>query len=119
MNYEEIHKDLTKIRNLKDDWDEEGSIAYSEFTINWTLIFLQNRRFKFLEEYFKCVLDTPTISPGPDGSIDIHWDFKVGGKSLIGILVNIHQAFGMKNGRFSFFGQIEEVRMEIKGVGEI
>lgn len=119
MNYEEIHKDITKIRNLKDNWDEEGSIPYSEFTINWCLIFLQSQRFKFLEDYFKCQLDTPDISPGPNGSIDVCWDNRNGEGTEVYILVNILQAFGMESGRFSFYGAIDKNRTEIKGVGDI
>ncbi|NIR52266.1 hypothetical protein GWO43_27105 [candidate division KSB1 bacterium] len=71
----EIYGELEKSRSilqLKDDWDDQGSIRYDKDT--W------KRSVRFVSNYAKWVLDkvsikipSPKIYPGPDGGIDIQW----------------------------------------------
>lgn len=63
------------ILNLKDNWDDEGSIEYKQRT--W------EKSIKFIREYFyeikiqfNITVDIPKIYPGPNGSIDIFWKNK-------------------------------------------
>ena len=57
---------------LGDDWDGEGSPAYSSATLDTAEEFL-----KILSTYvwgqLESDLPVPTIAPGPEGSVDIHW----------------------------------------------
>ena len=73
------------IYDLQDDWDEEGSIGYQKAT--W------ERATDLIMGFFDHSLgiDThslpaPNIAPGPDGSIDIHWQLKNKNREL---LINI------------------------------
>ena len=56
----------------QDDWDGQGSIAYSEKTWDWAVRFLRSY-MNFVYERFGIVIAAPRILPGPDGSIDLHW----------------------------------------------
>ncbi len=60
------------ILSLQEDWDGEGSIAYSKDTLDRAVKFLASHS-DFL--WKKCGLypPVPTIGPGPEGSIDLHW----------------------------------------------
>jgi hypothetical protein len=67
-----IISDSRQLLELKDDWDGEGSLGYSEGTLN--------KAIKFLEEnaknYFRSSglwVTAPEICPGPNGSIDLLW----------------------------------------------
>lgn len=64
--------DSRQLLELTDDWDGEGSVGYSEKTLN--------KAIKFLEEnaksYFRSSgiwVTAPDICPGPNGSIDLLW----------------------------------------------
>lgn len=61
-----------KILELGDDWDGEGSPAYTEDTLDRAAAFLTTHSEQFRRLY-SLHLPVPKISPGPDGSIDIHW----------------------------------------------
>ena len=61
-----------RILELGDDWDEEGSPGYSEETWSRAVEFLTVSKRRYWKETKKPVL-VPTISPGPYGSIDLHW----------------------------------------------
>lgn len=61
-----------RILELKDDWDEEGSPGYSEETWRRAVEFLIVSRRRYWKETKKSIL-VPKISPGPYGSIDLHW----------------------------------------------
>ena len=63
------------ILNLKDDWDGEGSEGYSEAVWARAMDFLVNHAY-WLWEHQHFILDAPRISPGPIGSIDLHWKNK-------------------------------------------
>jgi len=69
---EKAISDSRQLLELEDDWDGEGSLGYSENTLN--------KAIKFLEEnaknYFRSSgiwVTTPDICPGPNGSIDLLW----------------------------------------------
>jgi hypothetical protein len=68
---EEIERSR-EILKLPQDWDEEGSPSYAEHTWKRAVGFLWNQAKWFWERHH-LVIDPPRISPGPDGSIDIHW----------------------------------------------
>ena len=63
------------ILQLAPDWDGEGSQSYDravwERATNFVLA-----QAKVLWETFGSRLDVPDISPGPKGSIDVHWKTK-------------------------------------------
>jgi hypothetical protein len=57
---------------FEDDWDEEGSPAYTGATWERATAFLL-RSARQLWEDNHLSLDAPKILPGPAGSIDLHW----------------------------------------------
>ena len=60
------------ILDLEPD-DDHGEAGYSEETWNRAVEFV-TKNAKWLWDSFGCVIDAPQILPGPDGSIDVHWD---------------------------------------------
>jgi hypothetical protein len=60
---------------LPQDWDGEGSSAYSRGAFDRAVTFLSNHSAKGydLRSSFP---PPPRIGPGPDGSIDLHWKQK-------------------------------------------
>lgn len=60
------------ILELKDNWDDAGSVGYSESTWNRTQGFLMKNALKLWRSHKTC-FDAPKILPGPEGSIDLHW----------------------------------------------
>ena len=60
------------ILNLGDDWDGEGSASYSEATLERAIAFL-NMHMERLWKSYGIPSPIPSIGPGPDGSIDVHW----------------------------------------------
>ncbi len=57
---------------LGDDWDGEGSPGYSEATLDRAIAFL-NAHTERLWDMYGIQPPIPSIGPGPEGSIDIHW----------------------------------------------
>lgn len=53
--------------------EERGEAGYSEETWNRAVDFV-TKNAKWLWDSLEYVIDVPQILPGPDGSIDIHWD---------------------------------------------
>lgn len=81
-----ILREIERSRNilqLGEDWDGEGSPGYEADTWKRATTFLREAALA-LWVVHHIRLDTPSISPGPDGSIDIHW--KSGEREL---LINI------------------------------
>jgi hypothetical protein len=68
----EVIESSRKILDLKDDWDEEGSPGYKESTWNRATQFVRDTSLSFRRGAGFWV-DPPRITPGPKGSIDIHW----------------------------------------------
>lgn len=66
-----------------DDWDDEGSVGYTEAVWERSSAFLLNYIVDFLKGR-SISIEAPSITPGPDGSFDIYW--RLNGRKL---LVNI------------------------------
>lgn len=60
------------ILDLNDDWDEEGSPGYEEQVWRRAVDFLSSTAVQ-LWTTSGLVTEAPRITPGPDGSIDVHW----------------------------------------------
>jgi hypothetical protein len=72
---EELDKEIDRAREileLTDDWDGEGSPAYSQSTFDLAVAFLTSHS-KYLWEHSCLHPPVPHIAPGPNGSIDLHW----------------------------------------------
>lgn len=59
--------------DLPDDWDEEGSPQIQVNTWDRATIFVSRTTWSVFSSS-GVVIDAPHISPGPEGSIDIHWN---------------------------------------------
>ena len=60
------------ILELKVDWDDEGSPGYSEMTWDLAVEFLI-RLATFARQVSQKEIPAPSILPGPNASIDLHW----------------------------------------------
>lgn len=60
-----------RILELDDDWDEEGSSAYSKEVWDTAVRFLEALEGELMT--LGKMVDPPRILPGPEGSIDLHW----------------------------------------------
>jgi hypothetical protein len=60
------------IVELEQDWDGEGSPGYSQHTLDRATAFLSAHMERLWNTY-GIRAPIPSIGPGPDGSIDIHW----------------------------------------------
>ncbi len=97
-------KNARWILELPDDWDEQGSVSYSEATWQKAAQFiLLNAIAMFKENGIK--MSEPAISNGPEGSIDILW--QEGNRTL---LLNVPNG----DGSLSFYGS-DSNGSEIKG----
>ncbi len=72
------------ILDLQDNWDDEGSQGYTKETWYRAIQFIGNYA-KWILNCFDTVIDTPKISHGPDGSIDILWKKATSYRMLINI----------------------------------
>lgn len=61
------------ILSLKDNWDEEGSQAFTDQTFSGVADFLVTYSKYIFKKYHK-IIDIPYITPSGNGSIDIDWD---------------------------------------------
>jgi len=61
-----------KLLTLEDNWDGEGSPGFSKTTLGRAAAFL-HRHMLWVWERYGVWLQAPRILPGPDGSIDMHW----------------------------------------------
>lgn len=97
-----------EITELHDDWDNEGSPGYSEETWRRATDYLNKQIFACWDRH-GVVIPAPWITPGPDGSIDIHWQ-----TDLYELLVNFPADasepatfYGDDYGRMSIKGQFD------------
>jgi hypothetical protein len=68
----EVIEQSKHILAFEDDWDDDGSPAYTVDTWDRATDFLlRNARYLWEENHLP--LDAPKILPGPSGSIDLHW----------------------------------------------
>lgn len=108
-HFTEIAEQIEKSRfilELNDNWDDEGSIAYSQKTFATAATFV----IKYCEAVWEeesVLIDAPTILPGPKGSIDLLWD-----KTAYRLLINIHPDPDMTA---SFYGDNRTQVPHIKG----
>jgi hypothetical protein len=58
--------------SLPDDWDDAGSPSIRPETLRRAVFFLLLNSAIVLWRY-AAVVPTPRITPGPDGSVDLHW----------------------------------------------
>jgi len=91
---------------LEQDWDEEGSPPIDEATWKVGADFLRRQADAHWRRHSK-VMPVPHITPGSDGSIDIHWK-----TDQFELLVNIQRGPGFSAG---FYGD-DYGRLKIKGV---
>jgi hypothetical protein len=63
------------ILTLTDDWDDEGSPAYSKNALARAVAFVAAHSAKG-HDLCSSYPPAPRIGPGPDGSIDLHWKQK-------------------------------------------
>ncbi len=94
------------ILEYEDNWDDEGSIAYTKKTFSVAINFAIEYSKAIWEEKF-VLIDAPKISPGPEGSIDLLWE-----KKTYRLLLNIHP---YPKQTASFFGDNRTPVPNIKG----
>ncbi len=92
------------ILGLPEDWDGEGTEAYTESTWQRAVAFLKQQAAHVRE--CGSELDIPRILPGPEGSIDLHWE-----KPDYELLINIPRD---PQRRATFYGD-DRVSLQIKG----
>ena len=74
-NLKEIDKLIEssrKMLELEKDWDGEGAIPIAESTWQRAVDFLRGAASTLWRKY-NLQLESPTIVPASDGSIDLHW----------------------------------------------
>jgi len=82
------------ILDFKDDWDDEGSLAYSEIVWIHTVKFIISYA-EFILNTSKKILEAPEIYHGPNGTIDVLWE----AKTKFQLLLNVKE-----DGFISFYG---------------
>ena len=71
------------ILDMPEDWDGEGPPAYSEATWQRATSFVRNYAQRLWAEH-AVRIPAPQVLPGPDASIDVHWE-----EESFELLVNI------------------------------
>ena len=71
------------ILNLNENWDENGALPISPILYETAICFLQNYA-TFISKKYKTVIETPSINPVKNGSIDLEWH-----TSNVQLLINI------------------------------
>jgi hypothetical protein len=94
----------SRILAWTDDWDGEGSPGYQAATLERARTLLIAGA-SHLWDVRHSTLPVPRVTPGPDGSIDLHW--RVEGREL---LLNIPAEEGET---ISFYG--DDARTKVKG----
>jgi hypothetical protein len=59
--------------DLRDNWDDEGSPAYTEKTWKRAMTFLLKNAVALWQEK-QLLINAPAVHNGPEGSIDIYWE---------------------------------------------
>lgn len=67
-------EDSKDLLALVDDWDDEGAVRIGENTWRRAVEFLTRYARWIWDDYGKAI-DAPDIAPGPNGSVDLHWDY--------------------------------------------
>ena len=74
-NLHEIQAALQEARTMSswgDNWDGQGSPGYSKATLERAAAFLVQSTRELWQRHQR-VVPVPQIEPGPDGSVDFHW----------------------------------------------
>lgn len=96
----------------EDDWDGEGSPRFEEATWKRAIDLLDRHARPLFER--GVILPTPRILPGPDASIDLHWE--TGQREL---LINVPSDggpasyYGETAGKNSVKGKIETDKLDL------
>lgn len=106
MNTEVAAKTLYEMTQLLDDWDDDGGKAVCDVLATRVRNFLND--IENLAKNWKREAPDPHLSPGPDGTIDIHWK----GKNFE-LLVNAKDG----NGVCTFYGECPEDSHFLRGSG--
>jgi hypothetical protein len=90
----------------EDDWDDEGSLRIEEATWKMATEFLERHAKLLLKR--GVTLPTPRILPGPNGSVDLHWE-TARRELLINVPSNSTVAgfYGEAAGKNSMKGKVE------------
>jgi hypothetical protein len=75
---QELQAEIDQARqmlSLDADWDGEGSPVYSKDTFDRAVAFLTTHS-AYVHSSWGLYPPVPRVSPGPDGSIDLHWKRK-------------------------------------------
>lgn len=67
-------EDSKDLLALVDDWDDDGAVRIAENTWRRAVEFL-TRYARWIRDDYGKAIDAPDIAPGPDGSVDLHWDY--------------------------------------------
>lgn len=70
---DEAIEESREILDVPDDWDGEGTPAYSRATWERATSFVTHYAQRLWVEH-GIRIPAPKILPGPDGSIDVHWE---------------------------------------------
>lgn len=70
---EQVITESRSLLDLADDWDGNGSPRVSESAWARAMKFLR-RYARMAHDSFGRNVESPKIGPGPDGSIDLHWE---------------------------------------------
>lgn len=82
-------KDAEWITDLDDNWDDEGSLGYTEELLSKVGLLLKNWKNKSWKDSGE-LMPLPDVQPGPDGSIDLHWK-----KGTYELLLNVPNDDGL------------------------
>lgn len=108
----ETIEDSRQILLLQDNWDDSGGVPIGEPTWRRAVEFLA-RHAKWVWENDRSAIESPDVLPGPDGSVDLHWDHKD-----YELLINVPAApkamagfYGDDRGGISIKGRFDPDRM--------
>ncbi len=93
------------ILNFEEDWDDEGAGKYKPETWERGIKYLKGHA-RWLKKNRGISIDTPTISHGPDGSIDILWETET-----YKLLLNIPEDL---NKKATFYGE-DKLGLNLEG----
>ncbi len=82
--------DSCSLLDLRDDWDGEGAAGYKPETWRAAIEFLRRYATAAWLRSGGTSIPAPDIGPGPDGSIDIHWESE-GSELLINVPADLSQ----------------------------
>jgi hypothetical protein len=102
---EKLLNESKYILSLKDNWDQEGSKGYVLKTWRKMECFLNQRYYKYISSQLEAP-PIPDIEPGPNGGIDLLWEY-----DAFELLLHIPA----EDQGISFFGN-NKMKAELKGV---